>query len=218
MTDISSLSAADLTAAHIALLVASYGRPSDKVGHVAQSAPSKLSVVKAAKVKAASHDGSHAAPISGKLVTSIPLPEKGTLSAHDYIVAQRKATDRNSKIRNIAAFCGFDNRQDFGSQELAATMQANRQLRGAPKALAFPVHSVQPTIAGYVAGSRDEVAKRKEDLRGRTVYTTERMLDFQRQAREALAAGDMTNAHYAGSMAKVEEERLSQIHSDLASL
>src|ERR1700677_4036724 len=84
----------------IAKLSASYQQPASPVMVQVQHAkPSKLAAVKLAKQsKVSANDGSEAAPTDRKVVTTIPLPEAGTLDARGYFVAMRRARDLNERI------------------------------------------------------------------------------------------------------------------------
>jgi hypothetical protein len=156
----------DQAAEIIALLTASYCQPTAPIVQAAtvKVKPSKLATVtskrfsvpagQAAKAKASDEqaDGSHAAPVARLVVTSIPLPQAGTISAKQFFVGMRHAIDRNDRIRTIAAFTGFDATQSYSSNELAANLKA-RQLLNPPKTLpAIPGAAV--SLRGFVASWR----------------------------------------------------------------
>jgi hypothetical protein len=196
----------------IALLVASYGRNVPTASDISTSpAPSKLKVVKAAKEKAKSDDGAVAAPKSDKVVTTAILPEAGTLSAKDYIIAMRRARDLNDRIAAIAGYVGFSRTASYSSQELAANMKAQRALRPAPT---FPaISGAAVSLRGFVAGVPDAAAKRLADLQGRETLAAETLADHERAASVAMSDEER---HYHTQMARVERERLDQIKADLA--
>ena len=163
-----------------------------------------------------SDDGAVAAPKCDKVVTTIPLPAAGTLNAREYFVAMRNARDTNDRIRAVAGYIGFNPTQSYSSQELSANLAARRTLnppKGQPLTSGAGV-----SLRGYVAGMPDHAAKKLADLQGRSVYTTEAMLDNEREARIALARGDQESAARFATMARVERERLNQIQADLAAL
>lgn len=207
--DFSAATAADI----IALLTASYRRPELPVKLV--DAPvkgqSKLARIKQEK---ASQDGSQAAPKSPPLVT-IPLPASGTLMARDFLISMRRASDRDSKIRAIAAYCGYDVRETYGSQELTATMKAQREVRGNPVALSMPVHSCLPSVKGYVAGLPSPLETRKADLIAREQVSAAEMAQHLELARTALSE---ENREWHTGMAKVEEDRIASIRRDLSEM
>jgi hypothetical protein len=213
MTTMSDISANDLTAAHIALLVASYGKKQDTSAVSPQSAPSKLKVAKAAKASAKVSDGSQAAPIERQVITTAALPAAGTISARDFFIAMRRATDRNSRIVAIASYKGFSPTESYSSQELAATMAARREMN--PPKSSPPVVGAAVSLRGYVAGANDPMAKKRANLIGREVYAAEEMTTHLSAARAARSAEE--RAHHT-AMAQVESERLAQIRSDLAAL
>jgi hypothetical protein len=197
---------ADDTATLIARLTASYGRPVAVVQAANVKPQSKLAAIKAAQAAMSDkvEDGSQAAPVIRQLITTAPLPTAGTLSAKDYIVTMRRASDRDSKIRAIAAYCGFDNRGDYASQEYTATAKAHRELRGNPAPLSRPVHSGSVTVAGYISGTPDHAAKNRANLLAREVAAVDALIEWEKQG----------NA----GMVQVETERLAQIRADLAVL
>lgn len=216
----------DISADIIAQLVASYQQPAlptsvtmVKVGGSPTKKPSKLSVAKAAKAAAdvvgAAVEGHN--EVKREVIPFI-LPEVGSLDAKGYMKQMVRAVDRNARIAAIAGYVGYDTTISYSANELNANMMAQRTLRGNPVPLARPVHSVQPTLAGYVAGCNDAIAKKRADLQGRSVYVTEAMLDNERSTREALARNDQVNAHHFATMARLERERLDQIQIDLSNL
>ena len=126
------------------------------------------------------------------LVHGIAMPQKGTLDARGFLVAMRSAGLRVSKegakfidpseVRNdsivaIAGYCGYDSRQNYGPQETAAKMQANRELRpivagpskldtnGKVEIRRSGTPHQRPD--GYVKGIPDMVARRVAHLEGR---------------------------------------------------
>ncbi len=166
------------------------------VVQVVRNAPAKEKRSKASKETAPIHN-----PNAGKSMTpGISLPERNTLGAHDFLIAMRNAGKRrndkgvmvvhpnevrNDQIKAIHAYCGYDNRRDFGSQDVEARAKAQRELRGAPKVVETTAPS--RSVAGYVAGMPQP---------------SQRIL-LNLQARERAAAEAMIEA-------KTEEERATQ--------
>jgi hypothetical protein len=208
----------------LALLAASYGRPaSDVVATIVTRSEnpkprkaSKLAAVKAAKVEAAEAATHLVTPETQKPVTVIELPAVGTLDARAFLVAMRRATNRDECIKAIAGYCGYDRLGDHGAQDLAARMKAQRELRGAPKALAAPVHTGQVSLKGYVHGMPDGVAVKMGDLLGRERLSAETLADHERIAGDNEVAPSLR--HYHAQLAIVETARLAEIRADLAAL
>jgi len=151
-------------AAIIAQLTAAYGRPKTAavapvVSIVRDACPAPVAGIENA-------DGSCAAPIVARIV-SAPLPVKGTIDARAFIVSMRRAATRDQRIGAIAAYIGYNTCGVYSSQEMAANMKAQQELRGAPKALATPVHTARATVAGFIAGMPDLEARRETDLAAR---------------------------------------------------
>ena len=163
---------------------------------VVRNAPTKERKVKASKSAAPIHN-----PNAGKSMTpGITLPERNTLDAQGFLIAMRDAGKRrtaegkpfvdqrevrNDQVKAIHAYCGYDNRRDFGSQDLEARAKAQRELRGAPKVVETTAPS--RSVAGYVAGMPQP---------------SQRIL-LNLQARERAAAEAMIEA-------KTDEERATQ--------
>ncbi len=225
------MSSLDIQAQIIAMLTASYGRPVETPSLPKQDKPSKAKASsKANNVKAPAKSDSIApkaveaiAEVTAHhvrpLITSLPLPEKGSLDAKAYIVAMRRAKDRNDRIAAIAGYVGFDVHGEYSSQELAANLQAKRELGHGVKAAVAPfAHGASKSLGGYVHGMPNEQAKRLADLAGREALAAETMLDHEAETRECLAQGRLEGAQYAAAMAKVEGERLTHIQRDLLGL
>lgn len=153
---------------------------------VVRNAPTKEKKVKASKSAAPIHD-----PNAGKSMTpGITLPERNTLDAAGFLQAMRDAGKRkteegkpifqpnevrNDQIKAIHAYCGYDNRQNFGSQDQAARSKAQRELRGAPKAA--EVTAPSRSVAGYVAGMPQPSHRILLNLQARERAAAEAMID-----------------------------------------
>jgi hypothetical protein len=221
----------DISADIIAQLIASYQQPELPTSSVkmvkVSGAPTKkmgkLAIAKAAKEVAQQTTSERAegdCRVQQAVVVSIPLPPCGTFTAKEYIVGMRRAVNRNDRIRFIAGYTGFDTTLSYSANELNANMSAKRTLYGAVVALPRPVHSAPTaaTLSGYVAGCHDAAAKKKADLQGRAVYTAEAMIDYNKQALEALDRNDQANAAHYATMAHLEADRLTQIRRDMETL
>jgi len=139
------------------------------------------------------------------------LPAKGTLSARDFLLTIRKAQSRQESIAAIAGFIGYDSKGDFGSQDLAARAEAQRQLK--PVSPKEYKRSCAPTVAGFVAGLPDNLYKKLADLNARQELATSNMLECLRKAEEAPNA--ILSQHFLHE-AKLEQERLQSIQQDLS--
>ncbi len=150
------------------------------------------------------------------------------------------AEHRANAIRAIAGYVGFDPSRDFGEQDAAARRRAALAINPI-KAAPFKRCLVNVSIGGFVAGMPHELGKRIQDLLARERNAVAAMLawrkvsdqlTFAKTAREwldveedklvALCAsvkGDpSTLVPTCASFAAIEEERITQIRADLASL
>jgi hypothetical protein len=213
----------------IARLVASYQQPTAPAPLVAvrhvkggKAKAEKVSKVKDLASLASDEpnaDGSQIAPATAALPpVSAPLPTGGTIDAKQFVIASRRAKTREERIQAIAGFVGYNSSELYSVNELRANLAAQRALRGAPAPLSQPIHSIRPTLSGYVSGTPDMLAKRQADLTGRAVLAVETQLDLEREARTHLSRGDMANATQVAVLAKVEQDRLRQISQDLERL
>lgn len=133
------------------------------------------------------------APIHKPGPAGITMPERNSLDAKGFLLAMRNAGKRpndkgimalqanevrNDQIKAIHAYIGYDNRRDFGSQEMAARAQAQRELRGAPKTGKVQ-EKVAPSrsVAGYVAGMPQPSHRLLLDLQARERCLAEAMID-----------------------------------------
>jgi hypothetical protein len=111
---------------------------------------------------------------------SDPLPQAGTLTAREFIVAMR-SNNRQEQIKAIAGFVGFDSRQLFGAQETMARMQANRVLSGQKLVIRTPTetHNAYRSVQGYCTGMPDHSAKRLADLKAKEVEAIESIVQYE---------------------------------------
>lgn len=202
----------------LALLVASYGKNTDKVIEqatrpVVASKPSKLRAIREARDEAT--ETHPVTPQSKPPMTVIALPPTGTHDARGFLLAMRSAKTRDEMIVAIAGYCGFDRAGDFGGQELAARMKAQREMRGAPKALPRPVNSAVPSVAGFVAGVPDMAARKVLDLLAREKLAAQAISEHEQVAGDESV--DAPTRSYHSQLLVVETARLAQIRADLAS-
>ena len=146
-----------------------------------------------------------------------PLPVKGSIDAAEYFKQMRHAKTCNERISAIAAYMGYDPTLSYSSQEVAANIKA-RQTSKPVKALSVPVHSVQASIKGFVAGANDAAAKHKANLLAREFLAGNVKADHIKSYNSAFNRGDYNSAATFLALIKVEEERMSEIAADLAAL
>ena len=201
----------DQTAEIIALLTASYAQPVSSLPAAFPKA-AKPRKIQAKEAEAAS--GFQAAPSNRPLIPRQPMPEAGTLTPRDYIVAMRRANSHQDRLRAISGYLGFDGTLSYSANELAANLAAKRALF--PSLSSPPADSlVSRAVKGYVQGSFDARARRQGDLQGRLVLAVETLCTLRQQAKVALEQGDAHEASRLALLAQVEEERRVQITSDL---
>ena len=146
------------------------------------------------------------------------LPEAGSLSAQDFIVAMRRAKNRDDQVRAIAGYVGYSTTELFGTQEMNARLSANRAITP-HKTLNFTMpkeeHNAWRSVAGTVAGMPDDSAKRLANLQAQERETTdERCKWIADYNNESLAWKDRITAK---GLFDVAGERLESIRRDIAS-
>lgn len=148
--------------------------------------------------------GEQAAPIhsnnEGKaMVHGLTMPERNTLDAKAFLLACRDAGKRSfesvdqatgevrrvikvdqTKVRDdlicaIHAYCGYDNRRDFGSQDAEARAKAQRELRGGvvPGPTREEKRSAERSMTGFVKGMPAPQQRMVRDLQARAVSLAE---------------------------------------------
>lgn len=146
------------------------------------------------KKQAEPSKGEQAAPIhNGPKVFGVTMPDRNTLDAKGFLLACRDAgkrrndkgipfTDpkevRNDLIKAIHAYCGYDNRRDFGSQETEARAKAQREIRGykVTGPSREEMKAASRSAAGFVAGMPQPSQRILLNLRAREQATVEAML------------------------------------------
>jgi hypothetical protein len=149
--------------------------------------------------------------------TVLPLPTKGSIDAATYFRMMRNAKQLNDRIQAIAAFIGYDPTLSYSCQEVAANLKA-RQTSHPVKPFAVPVHSVQATVKGYVAGANDATEKHLRNLQAREVMAGNAKADHIKSYHSAYNRADYTSAATFLALVKVEEERLDNIRAEIAAL
>jgi hypothetical protein len=165
------------------------------------------------------------------LVTEVPQGSPYILTAPAFLKAMRLAGQRvnqdgkvftdPSKVREdsiaaIHAYCGYDSKRLFGEQDAAARTKAQREmgvgkpLKGMTK---FEQHRANRTLAGWVRGLPNDMAKMVQGLLGRETLAASEMVRHQKDS-EDMSRPEEARKLSAG-MAAFEEERLSSIRADL---
>jgi hypothetical protein len=201
--------------AALAMMVSSYESPASK-DHASQTlvkVARKVTEAKTATVKVSKNDAKPTV-----VCATIPVPAKGSLDATGYIVAMRNATDRDGRIKAIAAFIGYDFSGQYSSQELAANMAARRELR--PIDASGPSRSearmASASLKGFVSGMPDSLKRQIGNLLAREQVAAEARIGFLKEACKT-EANDCTCCK-GHAMARLEEERLCEIRKDLSAL
>lgn len=193
--------------------------------------------------KARKGSGAEAAPIRQKNepMVGMMLPDRGSLNAKDFLLAMRNAGKRfnaetgasfidqrevrNDQIRAIHGFMyqetkqgrvyvGYDPTGSFGSQDTAARMLAQRELRGAPSVS----HHTAPsrTFGGYVAGMPDHKARALANLQGQEAREVDAKIAHLHEA------SDMTRSEQertlSQGLADLQDEKLAHIRAEIARL
>jgi len=206
--------------------------------------PAKAAKVKKEKKGKKSKETTTTAKPMATGVLPINMPQVGSLTAEQFLLALRDCGKRvkedtnlvtgevtmrpifdatfvrEDAIRAIHAFCGYDAAGNFGAQDTAARAEAQRQLRGGVVPAAAHRRggaSVSPSIQGYVAGNPDHLAKRKADLEGRERLAVDERLRHMKNAADPNFVAPIGEAAPA-IMAALEEERLVEIRKDMQAL
>ena len=154
---------------------------------------------------------------NGKNLVSVPGMKfnltPGSYTAKDFMVAWRRAKDRNEQIQAMAGYVGYDPKAVFSVNEYTNMSQAK-------KALA-PSHQVtevkeQKETKGYVAGLPNNQFKQISDLVGREKMAAAALIEHELTASN-MAEGS-TEQLTALGMAEIERERLTAIRFDLSLL
>lgn len=176
--------------------------------------------------------GEQAAPIHDKpTVFGVTMPERNTLDAKGFLQAMLNAgkrrndngilfTDsrevRNDQIKAIHAYCGFDTRRDFGSQETEARAKAQREIRGfkVTGPSREELKAAARSATGFIAGLPDHKARHLQNLLGRETAAVDAMLQHEKDSRdESRSAADRV---LSAGLAEVERERVAAIRADIA--
>lgn len=108
----------------------------------------------------------------------------GTLDAKSFLVAMRKASTRDEQVKLIHAYCGYDTRGDYGTQDMQARAKAQRELNPG-KVDQGPTREEQRaasrSMVGYVQGMPDHQAAQLAALQAREAETAEAIIDLEKR-------------------------------------
>lgn len=151
-----------------------------------------------------------------KAITGVALPKPGALGAKGFLIAMRDARSRDEKILAIAAYCGFDNRGDYGAQELAATSRAKRELKPIavkPGEAPYSRNGGRVDGVGYVAGKPDSIQALIGNLEARERLAAETLGAHRRDFLDVKRTMDQRRESQV--LMDLEEQRIAQIRADL---
>lgn len=216
----------------LAFILSSYQAPTQsdivqvvvKAGKVTRvkgtALPNEAAEVKGAKVP--SHKASKATKVESATPNSKPaliLPAKGSLDARSFLVAIRNAKSRDESIQAIAGFMGWNPGESFAAQDFQARAQAMRTIRPIDRSTLGPERNVirqaSRTLAGYVKGMPDDMAKTLENLRGRERFAYTEIQNLRRKIDRAQSESEKS---LCAGLILVEEERIKVIAKEIARL
>jgi hypothetical protein len=153
---------------------------------------------------------------NGRELVSVPgiafKLSPGSYDARGFMIAWRRAKDRNEQIQAIAGYTGYDNRAVFSINEYLAMSTAKKALYSHQLTV---VENKQETKS-YVAGLPDNQLKRISDLVGREKLAADTLIAHELLASNLVegSAEQLTSL----AMADIERERLVSIRADLSQL
>jgi hypothetical protein len=146
------------------------------------------------------------------------MVEKGSLEAKGFLHAMRHARTRDEQITAISAYIGYDRRQDFGPQDVAARAQAQREVSG--KVVRGPTRSEQQsaarTLTGYVAGMPDNLQRQIANLLGQETVAADALIGHEKDAADK--SRSTVDRTLSAGLVAIERDRLSHIRSQLTAL
>lgn len=157
-----------------------------------------------------------AAPSPNGKVVGVALPAAGSIGAKAFIMMMNRAKGRDEKIVAIAAYIGYEVGGDFATQEMKAHAKAKGEIR--PVQATGPsreeIKTAQRSAKGYVAGMPDGTRKLVQDLMGRLQLALDTRNELVRESRDH--SRPMSARKLAIGQARIEQERMIQIRTDLA--
>lgn len=199
-----------------------------------ETARVEVVVVRNAEPKASKKSASkneQAAPIhDGPKVFGVTMPDRNSLDAKGFLDACRDAGKRrtaegqptfdarevrNDLIKAIHAYCGYDQRGNFGSQEQEARAKAQREIRGFK--VSGPTREEQRAAArsarGFIAGLPDHKARHLQNLLGQEALEAEAMIEHAKAANDP--SRSTADRLLSQGMVELQEEKLRHIRADI---
>lgn len=178
-------------------------------------------------------------PNTAPATPGLTLPEVGTLDAAGFMKALHKAGMREttvefkgemvkrmvrqpSEIRNdeimaIAAFIGYNSREEFAGQHLAASNKANAELNPAKALRNFTTRTEERgalrSVAGYCSGLPDHKARALQNLLAREKEAVDAMIAHDKDAEDKTRT--LAERTLSTGLAEAEGERLIHIREDI---
>lgn len=156
------------------------------------------------------HVVSHSTPVAAKVSSNV-----GSLEARGFLKALRDAKTRDERIFAIDCYVGYNNAQDFGSQLMAAEMQAKREMRGGPIQVVTPKErdAAYRNKPGFVAGIPDVMGREVQNLAARETLAASELIALENKALDKTLPTDQRVL--AKGLAAAEGERIEHIRKDL---
>jgi len=178
-------------------------------------------------------------PNSAPATPGLLLPEVGTLDAAGFMQAMHKAgmretlvdykgqqvkrmvrqpqEVRNDEIKAIAAYIGYDSRQEFAGQHLAASNKANAALNPAKALRNFTTLNEERgalrSVAGYCAGMPDHQARTLQNLLAREKEAADALIQHGKDAADK--SRTLAERTLSTGLGEAEGERLIHIREDI---
>lgn len=138
--------------------------------------------------------------------------QSGTMDAATFLVAMRRAKNREECQAVIAAYVGYDHTAPYGEQDSRARSKAQLEMNPVTSATKAHNRGASVSSGGFTSGMPEQKVRHLQNLFGRERLAIEAMNAHREASKKS------TNDHecnlYAG-LAQVEAERLSAIRADL---
>lgn len=130
-----------------------------------------------------------------------------------------KSEIRPDAVKAIDAYCGYDPKGDFGSQELNAKSKAQREIRKAngedlgQGPTRDEIRRAQASLKGFVNGNPDLVKQKIADLEAREAMAAAELIEQEKLGETLPTEQERAKAK---AKAQLERERIQSIRKDLA--
>lgn len=139
--------------------------------------------------------------------------QAGTLDAASFLVAMRRAKNREECQAVIAAYVGYDHTSPYGEQDSRARSKAQLELNPVTSATKAHFRGASVSVGGFIHGMPEQTVRHIQNLLGRERLAVAAMTAHQDAARKTNCPNELRL--YTG-LAQVESERLIAIRADLA--